>query len=311
MHTPTIKRAGWAVITLLIVLIGCKKSTDMATPASQECQLQSEIINGGPQATTYTYNENGQLVKRVTPSSSGTPSTYTYAYDAAGNVISALSQINVINNNFTVTGTYEYTDGRLTKIVSKSSSSILASTTDSYSYDAHGRIATYSYSSTDQQYGTESYTFTNGLLTSGAITRGGQSLTVTVENGRIASIDHPDGRKSRNTYDAKGYLTRTDNVDKSGALLSYTTNEYSTTAYKRANAPYQVVPAINLYGNTELPLARGAVYNADGSLKAETQYQYQVNSKGYITTLSSTQNQPGVGNGQSTTSIAYTYGNCQ
>lgn len=44
--------------------------------------------------------------------------------------------------------------------------------------------------------------------------------------------------------------------------------------------PYSIVPAINFYGNTELPLSRGAVFYAEGSLEAETRYQYQVNSEG-------------------------------
>jgi hypothetical protein len=70
------------------------------------------------------------------------------------------------------------------------------------------------------------------------------------------------------------------------------------------------VPAINLYGNTELPPSRVATYSANGSLKAETRYQYQINNKGYITDLSYVQNQPGVG-GQATNSTIYTYDNCQ
>ena len=319
MHTLTIKRAGWAITALLVSLVGCKKSTDAVIPVTQECQLQSELIvnNGSQQATTttYAYNGNGQLIKSVASSSGGTPDTstitYTYSYDEAGNIITALTQGTITNTSLNTTNSYEYTGGRLTKIVSKSSNSLFASTTDSYSYDGSGQIATYSYTSSDPKYGTESYTFTNGLLTGGAITRGGQSLTVTVDNGRIASVAYPDGSKYRYDYDAKGYSTRSEYVNKVGALQSYTTYEYSTTAYKRVSTPYRVVPAINLYGNTELPVSRLAVYSADGSLKAETRYQYQVNSKGYITSLGYTQNQPGVGNGQTTSSTTYTYSNCQ
>ena len=281
--------------------------------------MQSEltVYNGGIQktTTTYSYNSNGQLIKSITSSSSpGVTSansmTYTYSYDAAGNVITALTEGVIAKTNVKSIGSYEYSGGRLTKIVSESSSNIFPSTTDSYSYDGSGQIATYSTTSSDPKYGTERYTFTNGLLTGGTITRGGQSLTVTAENGRITSIANPDGSKNRYTYDANGYNTRYEYFDKAGTLQSYTTNEYSTTGYKQARTPYQVIPAINLYGNTELPLARVASYNANGSLKNETLYQYQVNGKGYITGLSYVQNQTGV-SGQSTGTTTYTYSNCR
>lgn len=314
MNTIAFNRVGGATIALLVLLVGCKKSTDVVAVTSQDCQLQSEQTdrNGGQQitTTTHSYNGNGQLVKTVA-ASSGSSITYTYTYDSAGNVITANTQgATSPNNSINSTGSYEYTGGRLTKLVSKSLSSSLTSDTYNYTYDGSGQLSTYSYSSSDLNYGVESYTFASGMLTSGTITRGGQSLSLTITNGRVASVTYSGGGTTRYTYDANGYLTRSDFFDKDGTLQSYTTNEYSTTVFKRAMSPYRVVPKINLYGNTELPLSRGAVYNADGSLKAETIYQYQVNSKGYISSSGYTQNIPGVG-GQGTSLTTYTYSNCQ
>ena len=313
MNTIAFNRVGGATIALLVLLVGCKKTTDVVAVTSQECQLQSEQTdrNGGQQitTTTYSYNGAGQNVKTVA-ASSGSSITYTYTYDSAGNVITANTQGSTSpNNSINSTGSYEYTGGRLTKLVSKSSSSSLTSDTYNYTYDGAGQLATYSYSSSDLNSGVESYTFTSGMLTSGTTTRGGQSLSPTITNGRVASVTSAGGTV-RYTYDANGYLTRSDSFDKTGTLQSYTTNEYSTTVFKRAMSPYQVVPKINLYGNTELPLSRGALFNADGSLKAETIYQYQVNSKGYISSSSYTQNIPGVG-GQVSSLTTYTYSNCQ
>ncbi|MVM30427.1 hypothetical protein GO755_10315 [Spirosoma sp. HMF4905] len=319
MHILTIKRAGLAAITMLAMLVGCKKSTDVVTTTNQECQLQSEltVLNGGLQTTTttYTYNSNGQLISSVASSSSslGTPSssiTYTYSYDAAGNVITALTQGATSTASINITNSYEYTGGQLTKITAQYSGSLPSTTTDNYSYDGTGRIATYTYTSSDPQNGPESYTFTNGILTSGAITRGGQSLMVAVDNGHITSVTYPDGRSERYTYDANGYITRTESLNKAGTLQSYTVYEYTTTAYKRASTPYRVLPIINLYGSKDLPASRVAIYNTDGSLKAETIYQYQVNSTGYIASTSYTQNQPGI-SGQTSGSTTYTYSNCQ
>lgn len=312
MYTFTTSRAGWATTALLGLLLSCQQSTNVVTPDSEDCQLQTElsVSIGNRQTTTYTYNGQGQLIKSVASSGHGSLITYTYTYDAAGNVSTALIQGTAPNFKIDNAGSYEYTGGRLTKITSKSSGTTPGTTVDSYSYDESGRIATYSYSSTDQQYGTESYTFMNGQLTSGAITRGGQSLTVTVDNGRIVSVISPGGSQNRNTYDASGYLTRTDYLDKAGNLLSYTLYEYSKTAYKKAHMLYKVIPTINLYGNKEFPESRVAIYNADGTLKAETRYQYEINSKGYITGLSYEQTQAGVG-GKNTNSTTYTYSNCQ
>ena len=313
MITSTIKRASWVTIALLGLLLSCKKSTDVATPATQECQLQSELTvnnNISQQATSYTYNQDGQLIKSITSSSGGTSVTYTYSYDATGNVVTALTQGTVANTSFNSTGSYAYTNGRLTQLISKSSSSVFASTTDSYTYDGSGQIASYSYTSSDPIYGTESYTFTNGQLTAGTVTKSGQPVAVGIKDNRIASLTYPDGRSERYTYDANNYVTRRESVDKAGTLQFYTVYEYRTTSYKRAPTPYRVVPNLKLYGNTDLPNSRVATYNADGSLKDETRYQYQVNSKGYITSQSYTQNQSGVG-GQGSSTTTYTYNNCQ
>ena len=312
MYTPTIKPAGWAAIALVIGLVGCHKSTDPLNPTNQDCQLQAEVTltNGSQQTTTYAYNENGQLTKSVSTNASAKPITYTYSYDAAGNVSSALSQGTLANIDFTSTGAYEYADGRLIKITAQSSSTIVSSDINQYSYDQSGRIATYSVLFSDPNYGTESYSFTNGMLTSGTISRGGQSLTLTVANGRVASITNPNGSQSRFTYDGKGYNIRSESVDKAGVLQSYIVHEYNAPAFKRTATPYQVVPVLEHYGKKDLPPSRDAVYNADGSLKAETIYQYQVNSNGYITRLSYIQNQSNVG-GQGTSVTTYTYSNCQ
>ncbi|RYF59096.1 MAG: hypothetical protein EOO39_33570, partial [Cytophagaceae bacterium] len=145
MHTSSIKPAGWATIALLMVLVGCQKSTDPLTPTNQDCQLQAEVTvrNGSQQTTTYAYNENGQLLKSVSTPASGKPITYTYSYDATGNVVSALTQGTLANIDFTSTGTYEYTDGRLVNITAQSSSTIVSSDINKYSYDQSGRVATY------------------------------------------------------------------------------------------------------------------------------------------------------------------------
>jgi len=295
-----------------MVLVGCQKSTDRINPTNQDCQLQAEVTvtNGSQQTTAYAYNENGQLMKSVSTPASGKLITYTYSYDAAGNVVSALTKGTLANIDFTSTGAYEYTDGRLVNITAQSSSTIVSSNISKYSYDQSGRIATYSVTVSDPSNSIESYSFTNGMLTSGAISRGGQSLTLTVVNGRVASIANPNGSQSRFTYDAKGYNIRSESVDKAGVLQSYVLHEYNAPAFKRTPTPYRVVPTLEHYGKKDLPLSREAVYNADGSLKAETIYRYDVNSKGYISSLSYIQNQSGVG-GQGTSVTTYTYSNCQ
>ena len=312
MHTPSIKPTGRATIALLMLLVGCQKSTDLVTATSQDCQLQSEVSvrNGSQQTTTYTYNDKGQLIKTVSIPSSGKPITYTYSYDTAGNMISALTQGTLAMIDFTSTGTYEYADGRLTKITGQSSNTLVVSNTNSYSYDGSGRLATYSTSASDPNYGTENYTFTDGTLTSGTISRSGQSSTLTVANGRVASLVDPNGGQSRFIYDANGYNTRRESFDKAGVLQSYITQEYNAVPFKQTSTPYQVIPILDIYGKKDLLLSREAVYNADGSLKAETLYQYQANSKGYITRLSYVQNQTGVG-GQGTSVTTYSYSNCQ
>lgn len=170
MNVITIRCAGWTIIVSLTLLLSCKQANDanLTPTASQECQLQSELTvsNGSQQATTYTYNDKGQLIKTVAASSSGTPTTYTFSYDATGNVSSAFTQgATTSNTSFSITNAYQYTSGRLVKLTAQSSSSLFASTTDSYSYDGAGQLATYSNSSSDPNHGIESYTFTNGLLT--------------------------------------------------------------------------------------------------------------------------------------------------
>ena len=312
MYTMMIQRTSWATIALLTLLVGCKKSTDPVTAANSACQLQSaaSMTNGSSDATIYTYNSNGQLIKTVAASKSATPTTYTYAYDAAGNVTSALTQGTLVNTNFTSTGSYEYTNGRITKITAQSSSTALASTTDSYTYDGSGQMATYSFSSSDSNYGSESYSFTNGILAAGTITRGGQSLTLTVANGRVTSITYPSGRQDRFTYDANGYVTRADYLDGAGGLQSYTVFAYNPVSFKQVSTPSLALPTLEMYGSKGLPLLRVGVYSADGSLKAETLYQYEGNSKGYLISSGFTQNQPGVG-GQTTSATTYTYSNCQ
>lgn len=305
----TLRRTGWIAATLLLLVVGCKKPADDLTPATQGCQLKVEQNIFG-QTTSHAYNAQGQRIKSVS-SSNGTPIVYTYAYDATGNIIAATTQgVLASNRKIDVIGSYEYTGGRLTKIVSKSLGDILFSTSDTYSYDASGRLAAYTYASSDTQGEIESYTFTNGLVTAGAITRGGQSWTLTAENGRITQSASANGSRTRHTYDARGYLTRSDSFNQSGALQSYTVREYSNTPYKEDRPLRNIVPPINLYGNTELPESRVAVYQADGTLTAETRTQYQINSQGYITTISYTKNQVGVGNGQSTQIATYDYSNC-
>ncbi|GAB3048382.1 hypothetical protein [Spirosoma pulveris] len=312
MHTPTSKPASWATIAFLMLLIGCQKSTDLLNPTTQDCQLQSEITvaNGSQQATTYAYNEDGLLSKSVSTPASGKPITYTYNYDAAGNVVSALTQGTLATIDFTSTGTYEYTNSRLIKITAQSSSTLVSSDIYKYSYDQTGRIATYSAIFSGPNSGAESYIFTNGILTDGAIVRGGQSSTLTIANGRVASITNPNGSQTRFSYDAKGYNVRSESFDNAGVLQSYVIHQYNATAFKRTSTPYRVVPILEHYGKKDLPPSRDAVYNADGSLKAETIYRYQVNSKGYITSLSYIQNQSGVG-GQGTSVTTYTYSNYQ
>lgn len=314
IHSSLIQRTSWVIIALLVLLVGCKKTTDpLVTAANPDCQLQSESTtsNGSlQQASTYAYNNQGQLIKGVQTSARGIPITYTYAYDAAGNLVSSLTQGTLANIDFTSTSAYEYTDGRLTKLTGQSSSTVLTANYGSYSYDGSGRLATYRTSSSEPNSAVQSYTFTNGVLTSGAISQGGQMASLTITNGRIVSVAYPTGGQNRFSYDATGYNVRQDSFDKAGVLQSYVVSEYSSAPYKRTSTPYGVVPRPALYGQTDLPLSREAIYNADGSLKAETRYTYQVNSQGYLTSSSYVKTQTGV-SGQGTSMTTYTYINCQ
>ncbi|GAB3776561.1 hypothetical protein GCM10028818_22420 [Spirosoma horti] len=305
---------NWVIIALLVLLVGCQKATDpLVTAANPDCQLQSESTtsNGSlQQATTYAYNNQGQLIKSVQTSARGIPITYTYAYDAAGNLVSSLTQGTLANIDFTSTSAYEYTDGRLTKLTGQSSSTVLTTDNSSYSYDGSGRLATYYTNSSDPSSTVQSYTFTNGILTSGIISQSGQVASLTITNGRIASVDYPTGGQNRFSYDATGYNVRQDSFDKAGVLQLYIVSEYSPTPYKQASTPYQVVPKPALYGKTDLPLSRQAIYNADGSLRAETRYTYQVNSQGYLISSNYVKTQTGV-SGQGTSITTYIYTNCQ
>jgi YD repeat-containing protein len=224
--------------------------------------------------------------------------TTTYGYDAAGNLTSEVTQGTSASANIALS--YEYTGGRLAKTTTQNAS---GTTTDTYTYDGSGRIATYNRTTS---IATEQYTYSNGVLTAGTLrTNGVQSGTVTVANGRITQVTYPGNTQIRYTYDANGSLTR---IDITALNLNfYYLYERGTTAFVYPFPRPTNAPDLNLYGKSDLPITRFAQYE-NNTLTNETRIQQQANSKNYLSVLTVASTTAGR---TATTTQTFTYSNCQ
>jgi RHS repeat-associated protein len=206
----------------------------------------------GDYATTYTYNEAGQVLTAVT----GLPSTVTNTYDNRGDLTS------------TTDG-----DGRTT----------------AYAYDVLGRVITTTGPDPDgsgpetSAVSSESYDPAADEVTA-TDPLGNQTSTFTDGNDRVVKVVNADGTFTTNTYDAVGNLV--DSTDERGETTQYVYDSENrliqtllpdgasiSTAY---NADRQVVSSTDADGNTT-----GYAYNAGGQLASVTNPLGQVTSYVY------------------------------
>jgi YD repeat-containing protein len=320
-HTYFSRPGLWVAGLLLTLMLGCSKSsTDAVAPADPTCQLTTvNYQNPGenaPSQTVYTYDAQGLLVSSVQSSSlggkvSGT-TTSTYTYDANGyQTAYKATYFNGSKSYINEATTYEYTNSRLTK--SSSSYSDNFDTVDRvYSYDAGGNLTATTSTINFPQYpdykNTTTFSFTNGALTSGTITGSdGKPLPYTIGSGRITASPGSSGAKTRYTYDASGHNTKVETVNAAGVVTEYTTYEFATAPIKGGpSISFKGFPTFSLYGTADLPISHQVDYR-NGTVFEDTQYQYQTNSKGYLTSRT----KKVTGNTVSQSSLTYTYSNCQ
>ena len=272
--------------------------------------------------TAFSYDSKGQLTSVVTSNSSssgaGERKTETYTYDIEGyptayNSVYSYSGYGDETNK----STYEYANGRLTRITNQFASDYLQSTGNTtYTYDAAGALTQALNSSTDKftpggTTTTSIYSGTvslaNGVLTAlKSVVNGKETSMYTVENGRITTQIRSDGSKMRYTYDAGGSQTKSEELDAGGTVTRSTTTEYGSTPAPQSVYPAKKgFPVYHLFGNTDRVVTR-VTTTSRGSVSDDHRYQYQLNSKGYPTKAIRTNTLI-----NSTQTTTYTYANCQ
>ena len=327
MQSLTIYRHLFSFALLLSIVISCKQaSPDNVTPIDSTCQAQAINKTSVESGSTFTSNDafsydvKGQLTSVVTSSSStlggGDRTSKAYVYDNDGyQVAYKLLYSTSGQGDETISATYEYTNGGLTKETSQQTSDYYQSTgTKTYAYDAAGAL-TQTISAYNGKFGTttiiSSYTttFANGIVTASKGLVNGKETTTAfiIENGRITLETKNDGSKKRYTYDAGGYQIKSEEIDATGKVTTSTTMEYGSTA-----APTDVYPAQKgqpvyqpYYGNSDRVVTR-ITTTRGGKLWDDYTYQYQLNSKGYPSKLVRTNL---ITNTTQTTT--YAYANCQ
>ena len=327
MQTQTNYQTLCSLALLLSIVIGCKQSSSTdVIPPDPTCQAQTVNAVSVESGTTFTtgtafnYDGKGQLTSAVTSNSgtsgAGGRTTQTYTYDNDGYQTAYKSVYAYTGQgDETYNYTYEYANGRLTKQTTQSTSDYVESTgTATYTYDAAG-VLTQSLGAYNFKFGkitsATSYTtsFANGVLTAEKSIVDGKATTTTytVENGRITTETRSDGTKTRYTYDAGGYQTKSEALNTGGIVTSSTTTEYGTTQAPKSLYPAQKGRPVNkpYYGNNDRAVTR-VTTTSNGKLFSDYQYQYQLNSKGYPTKLVRTNV---LTNTLQTTTYAYV--NCQ
>lgn len=292
------------VVCLLLALIaGCNRS-DTEPDVTPEVACRVQKATSPDEVTAYTYDGAGRTATGSFSYVSGTTFLDVYQYDADGFVTQLQTTQKTSSGDFKSTTTYQYESGRLTKKTRINSS---AQDTDSYSYDAGGKLTRH-----ESPYAT--YSFTNGLLTSAVDKGSGKPYTIT--NGRIAkAFVFKNGNQDVYIiaeYNAAGQLAKEYLGDANGVNLNINdTNayEYTTQSLKAPSPPaLKGHPVIELYGK-EGYISRivSTAPNANKARDYTVDYQYKTNSKGYITELTRTR----TGYQPSQQKTVYTFINCQ
>ncbi|MGW2256173.1 DUF6531 domain-containing protein [Kitasatospora sp. NPDC001660] len=241
----------------------------------QADRLTSVTAPGQSQGFTYTYDTDGNLTGRTFPDNTATTYTYdkdrrtsgqtvagktvAYAYDQAGNLLTAAAPT---TTPVTETRTYD----RAGRLVSASDASGLAA----YALDANGRISTRQYQdSGPSPRPATSYTYDPaGRL---ATTCTGTSPTNCTPNsttsytwdkaGNQRTMTAPDGTSTTNTFDAADQLTAS-TTGTTSASYQYDADGNRTTD---PSGTYTYDPAGRLTG-ANLPTGTVAfTYDADGN----------------------------------------------
>ncbi len=266
--------------------------------------MQTITTSPNRQVTAYTYDGAGRVATESFTSTSGNTSLDVYQYDANGFVTQLQAAQKTSSGEFKSTTTYQYESGRLIKQTYSSGST---QNTDSYSYDAAGKLTRH-----ESPYIT--YSFTNGVLTSAVNKDSGKPYTIT--NGRIVRYSvFKYGNQDVYIiveYNAAGQPVKDYFGDANGVNLNinYTNAyEYTTQSLKAPSPPaLKGHPVIELYGKEgyESRLVSTAP-NANKARDYTVDYQYKTNSKGYITERTETR----TGYQPSQEKTVYTFINCQ
>ena len=300
--------------------MGCSRTeTESGVTPDDTCRLQTKTYTQATasgsfplsSATSYTYNSAGNQVNVVESyNDDGLKYTFRtdYQYNGDGFLTQKVQTTTRQSGETKSTDTYQYESSRLVKETSVSGSS---TRTNTYIYDAGGKLAKQVYTSGSS---VTTYDFTNGVLTAKESKEGSKTYPATVVNGRITrEFGFNFGTGDRfigSEYNAAGQRTKASIVDTQDkvdyTLLPVSLYEYEAQVLKDVSQPvFKGHPTLEIYGQPGTLRRQTENY---GTNTTTTDFVYKSNSKVYTTEQAFT-TKGGSTNRQRVTK--YTYSNCQ
>lgn len=244
----------------------CETSLNMNYISARKQTFIIEENGTETQTTTYTFDENGNLLNRqgtccgfnvsfeydangnLTKRTDANGNTTQFTYDNLGNRLTATNALNQ-----TTTYTYESNFNLIKSLTDPSGNTTI------FTYDANGNLT-----QIDRPMGiSESYAYhANGNLLSTTDGNNNQTTYTYNANGYLTNVNYPIGSESY-TYDAIGNLTTI--TDANNNTLNFT--------YDDLNRPLTVIDHL---GNTRI-----LVYDANGNLLSDTDENSNQQQYGY------------------------------